>query len=148
MRRALLAAVAAALHFAPVAGAWTWPVGGPAPVLQQFVFDPAHPYAPGQHRGIDVGAPPGAPVVAPASGAVTFAGTVPTSGKSVTIATGDGYSVTLTHLGSITVAEGTTLSEGDLVGTVGPSGDAEVTQPYVHLGIRVAADPQGDLDPP
>src|SRR6266700_5807992 len=110
MRRAVLAAVAVALHFAPAAGAWTWPVDGP--VLQQFVFDPAHPYAAGQHRGIDVGEAAGAPVVAPAGGTVTFAGTVPTSGKSVTIATADGYAVTLTHLGSISVADGSSVGEG------------------------------------
>ena len=30
---------------------------------------------------------------------MTFAGTVPTQGKTVTILTPDGYSVTLTHLG-------------------------------------------------
>src|ERR671931_386280 len=63
MRRALLAAVAAALHFAPLAGAWTWPPDGP--VLQPFVFDPAHPYAAGQHRGIDIGAPPPEGYLAP-----------------------------------------------------------------------------------
>ena len=34
------------------AGAWTWPADGP--VLQPFSFDPEHPKAPGQHRGIDV----------------------------------------------------------------------------------------------
>src|SRR5439155_16215656 len=83
----------------------------------------------------------------PAGGTVTFAGTVPASGKSVTIATGEGYAVTLTHLGSIAAAEGAVVSEGDLVGTVGPSGEAEVAQPYVHLGVRVAADPQGYVDP-
>ena len=57
------------------------------PVLQPFVFDPAHPYAAGQHRGLEIGADAGATVVAPAAGVVTFAGTVPTSGKSVTIET-------------------------------------------------------------
>ena len=129
----------------PAAGAWTWPVGGP--VLQGFSFDPAHPYAGGQHRGIDVGGDAGASVLAPAAGVVSFAGTVPTSGKSVTIDTADGLSVTLTHLGSIAVAKGGAVAEGAVVGTVGPSGTPELDVPYVHLGIRSAADPQGYLDP-
>ena len=115
--------------------------------LQPYVFDPAHPYAAGQHRGLDVGAGAGAVVVAPAAGAVTFSGTVPSSGKSLTITTPDGFAVTLTHLGTITVAEGSTVVEGDSVGTVGPSGEPEFAQPYLHLGIRVAAEPQGYLDP-
>jgi Membrane-bound metallopeptidase len=76
-------------------------------VLQPFSYDAAHPYASGQHRGIDIGADSaGETVVAPSAGLISFAGTVPTSGKSVTIQTADGYSVTLTHLGSIVVAEG------------------------------------------
>ena len=118
------------------------------PVLQPFVYDEAHPYASGQHRGIDIGADAaGETVVAPAAGTVSFAGTVPTSGKSVTIETPDGYAVTLTHLGSIAVAKGATLVEGDTVGTIGPSGTPEVDGPYIHLGIRVAADPNGYVDP-
>jgi hypothetical protein len=145
MRRQLLAAVLAALLFAPAGEAWTWPA--PGAVLQPFLFDPAHPYAAGQHRGLDVGGEPGAAVVAPAAGTVTFAGTVPSSGKSVTITTADGYAVTLTHLGSITEARGAAVAEGAVVGTIGPSGDPEVSQPYVHLGVRIAAQPQGYLDP-
>jgi hypothetical protein len=145
MRRQLLAAVLAALLFAPAGEAWTWPAAGP--VLQAFLFDPAHPYAAGQHRGVDIGGEPGATVLAPGAGTVTFAGTVPASGKSVTIATPDGYAVTVTHLGSITVGPGATVGEGDGVGTIGPSGEPEVALPYVHLGIRVDADPQGYLDP-
>ncbi len=109
---------------APVAGAWTWPAAGA--VLQPFVFDPAHPYAAGEHRGIDIGGDPGATVLAPVAGTVTFAGTVPASGKCVTITTADGYAVTLTHLGSLAVAKGATVAEGDGVGTIGPSGDAEL----------------------
>ena len=110
MRRALLAAVLAALFLVPAASAWTWPAGGA--VLQPFVFDPAHPYAAGQHRGIDIGGDPGSSVLAPAAGTVTFAGSVPSSGRSVTIETADGYSVTLTHLGTVAVAKGDAVAEG------------------------------------
>jgi hypothetical protein len=42
------------LVWTPVAQAWSWPVQGP--VVQPFVYDEAHPYASGQHRGIDIGA--------------------------------------------------------------------------------------------
>ena len=57
MRPLSLAAILAALVLAPTAAAWTWPADGP--VLQPFLFDPAHPYAAGQHRGVDVGGPTG-----------------------------------------------------------------------------------------
>jgi len=134
------------LIWTPVANAWSRPVQGP--VLQAFSYDEAHPYASGQHRGIDIGADTaGENVVAPAAGTVSFAGTVPTNGKSVTIETADGYSVTLTHLGSILVGKGTTVEEAANVGTIGPSGTPEFDQPYVHLGIRLTADPNGYLDP-
>jgi hypothetical protein len=147
MRRFTAAAALAALAlvFVPAAAAWTWPAAGD--VVQQYTFDPAHPYAAGQHRGIDIAGDPASTVVAPAAGAITFAGTVPSSGRSVTITTTDGYAVTLTHLGNILVANGASIAEGAAVGTIGPSGDAEVTVPYVHLGIRVAADDQGYVDP-
>jgi hypothetical protein len=125
--------------------AWTWPVDGP--VLQPFTFDPNDPYAGGQHRGIDVGAPSGAPVRAPAAGTVSFAGNVPGGGLTLAVRTADGYSVTLVHLGALGVARGTTVEEGDVVGSVGPSGEPELAEPYVHLGIRVAADQHGYVDP-
>src|ERR1051325_5184517 len=89
------------LLLAPLAGAWTWPVSGP--VLQSFSFDRTQPYAGGQHRGVDIGAPTGTTVLAPVGGVVTFAGTVPTSGKAITIETPGGLAVTLTHLGSLGV---------------------------------------------
>ena len=114
MRRFLLLAVlsvlVAGLVAVPTAGAWTWPASGP--VLQPYDFDPAHPYAAGQHRGIDIAGAAGATVLAPATGTVTFAGTVPSSGKSITIATAAGDAVTLTHLGSLAVAAGAAVARG------------------------------------
>ncbi len=134
------------LAWTPAAYAWSWPVQGP--VVQPFSYDESNPYAPGQHRGIDIGADAaGEIVVAPAAGTVSFAGSVPTNGKSVTIETADGYSVTLTHLGSIAVAKGATVAEQDAVGAVGPSGTPEEAGPYVHLGIRRTADANGYVDP-
>jgi Peptidase family M23 len=142
-RRSLL--VLLLLLFVPAAGAWTWPVQGP--VLQPFSFDPAHPYAAGQHRGIAIGAGDGSAVLAPASGVVSFAGTVPTNGKTITIQTSSGLAVSLTHLGSIEVARNASVDEGATVGTVGSSGTPEFDVPYVHLGVRDAANDQGYLDP-
>lgn len=141
---ALLPVLIAFQAGAPPALAWTWPVDGP--VLRPFALGD-DPYAAGQHRGIDVGAAPGSPVLAPAAGTVTFAGTVPGGGRTVTVLTGDGHAVTLVHLGGIAVARSASVEEGAALGTIGPSGDAEHPQGYVHLGVRVADDPNGYLDP-
>jgi len=133
------------VFFVPSAGAWTWPVSGP--LLQTFSFDQAHPYAAGQRRGIAIGADQGAPVLAPAGGVVSFAGTVASNGQTVTIQTPSGLAVSLTHLGSVAVKGDDAVAEGAVIGTVGPSGTAEFEVPYVHLGIRDAGNPQGYLDP-
>ena len=80
MLRFLLMVVLASLVATPAARAWSWPTDGI--VLRAFLLG-GDPYAPGQHRGIDVAAEPGAPVRAPAPGTVAFAGIVPTGGKTV-----------------------------------------------------------------
>jgi hypothetical protein len=141
---ALLPVLIAFQAGAPPALAWTWPADGP--VLRPFVLGD-DPYAAAQHRGVDIAAPSGALLRAPASGAVSFAGTVPGGGRAVTIQTADGYSITLVHLGSIGVQRGQVLAEGAGLGSAGRSGEAEHPEPYVHLGVRVSADPQGYLDP-
>src|SRR5829696_5759930 len=112
--------------------AWTWPVRGP--VLRPFAFDRGNPYAGGQHRGADIGASVGASVAAPTGGTVTFAGSTPGGGLTLAIRTADGYSATLVHLGSLAVGRGAAVHEGAVVGTVGPTGQAELGAPHVHLG--------------
>ena len=129
--------VLVALIYAPAAGGWTWPVEGP--VLRPFALGD-DPYAAGQHRGIDIGSAPGTTVRAATSGTVTFAGTVPAGGRTVTVRTSSGLSVTHVELGAISVVRGAEVAEGDELGTIGPA-------EHVHLGVRVAADPHGYLDP-
>ena len=144
--RSLVAILTCVALAAPAAArAWSWPVQGP--VLQSFDFDELNPKAPGQHRGISIGSPTGTPVLAPVDATVTFAGTVPAGGKTLSLLTAQGLSVTLVHLGSFSVLRGATVAEGQEVGRVGPSGVSELTVPYVYLGVRRVEDPQGYLDP-
>ena len=141
---ALLPVLIAFQAGAPPALAWTWPADGP--VLRPFVLGD-DPYAAAQHRGVDIASPSGGPVRAPADGAVSFAGTVPGGGRTVTIQTADGYSITLVHLGAVGVERGQEVAEGAGVGSAGRSGQAEHAESYVHMGVRVTADPTGYVDP-
>src|SRR5256714_15690264 len=109
--RVLVLGVLAALLLVPSASAWTWPADGP--VLRGFSFSASNPYAAGQHRGIDVAGDSGASVPAPAGGTISFAGTVPSGGETVTIETQDGHSVPLPHPGSIRVKRQAAGSQGD-----------------------------------
>src|SRR4051794_1899478 len=86
-------AAAAPAHGAPD---WQWPVRGP--VITRYL-NGDDPYAAGQHRGIDIGAPVGTPVVAATEGRVTFAGTAGSSGLTVGVATADGrFETSYLHL--------------------------------------------------
>jgi hypothetical protein len=147
MRRTLSTAIAlaiASLLLVPAASGWSWPVDGP--VLRPYSLGP-DAYAAGQHRGVDVGAEVGASVHAAAGGVVSFVGPVPGGGRAVTIQTADGFAVTLLQLGATDVVRGGTVLEGDVVGRVGESADPVTAAPHVHLGVRVAAEPDGYLDP-
>ena len=96
----LAALVGWALCAGSPAWAWTWPADGP--VLREFSVG-SDAYAAGQHRGVDVALGDVHAIQAPASGDVSFAGPVPTHGLTVTIATRDGYRVSVTHLGALRV---------------------------------------------
>jgi murein DD-endopeptidase MepM/ murein hydrolase activator NlpD len=100
------------------ADAWRRPVAGP--VLRAFVLS-ADRYARGQHRGIDLGAPPGAPVRAACAGRVRFAGTVPGGGRTVTVGCGR-LVATYQQLGVLAVRRGQVVAADANVGTVGRSG--------------------------
>ena len=147
MRRVLSLAVVvatASLVVVPAAAGWVWPADGP--VLRPFSLAEDE-YAAGQHRGLDIAAATGADVRAPASGTVTFSGSVPGGGRALTIQTSDGLAVTLLQLASVAVPRGAGVAEGAVVGTVGASEDAVTAAPHVHLGIRVATEPNGYVDP-
>src|SRR5688500_1318756 len=114
MTRVLAATIAAALVLLlpaeAQAGGWTWPVEGR---VATGYLNGDDPYAGGQHRGIDIAAPDGAPVVAAAGGTVTFAGVVGDAGLTVTVRTADGaFDTSYLHLGAATVRRGERVAAG------------------------------------
>ena len=145
----VLSLVLSVLSVAPAApafasGTWTWPVSGP--VVRAF-DPPGSPYGSG-HRGIDIAAPVGTVVRAPAAGVVTFAGSV--GGRLfVTIDHGGGLLSTCSFLSGLLVHKGDVVVQGQLIALSG-SGHVGDTSPNVHLGVRLAGqyvDPMDYLAP-
>lgn len=98
---------------APV-GAWAWPVAAPHTVLHRF-DPPAQRWGSG-HRGVDLATPPGALVVAPADGVVTFAGTLVDRGVLV-VAHSGGLRSTFEPVSGL-VAVGALVHRGQPVATI------------------------------
>jgi len=77
------------------------------------------------HYGVDIAAPPGAPVYAPADGLVTMAHPdMYFSGGTLILDHGQGLSSTFLHLSKILVEAGTFVRQGDLIARVGATGRA------------------------
>lgn len=86
------------------------------------------------HYGIDIAAPKGTPVVAPADGLVTLAATDHYyTGGTLILDHGHGLSSTFIHMDTVTVKVGDEIKQGDPIGTIGASGRA--TGP--HLDWRI-----------
>ncbi|MCE7482446.1 MULTISPECIES: murein hydrolase activator EnvC family protein [Microbacterium] len=109
---------------------WTWPVDGARTVTTPFRA-PAHEYGPG-HRGIDMSAPVGTVVRAPADGVVAFRGVV-VDRPLLTLDTGDGLVTTFEPLES-TLSPGAVVVAGQEIGTVARGGHTPAGE--LHLGVR------------
>jgi murein DD-endopeptidase MepM/ murein hydrolase activator NlpD len=94
------------------------------------------------HEGLDVGAPYGTPVHAPADGIVTFSGEKAGFGKFVQVDHGYGIETIYAHNQSLTVRAGQKIRRGALLAAVGNTGHS--TGPHLHYEVRVngiAVDP-------
>lgn len=87
------------------------------------------------HPGLDIAAPRGQAVGAPAAGTVMLTGDLFFSGNTVMIAHGEGVVSMLCHLTDITVKEGQAIKTGELIGHVGSTGRA--TGPHLHWTLSL-----------
>lgn len=87
------------------------------------------------HRGLDIAARKGAPIVSPAEGVVTFAGQNGGFGKALMLFHGYGVSTLYGHLDSVQVKEGQRVARGDVIANVGSSGRS--TGAHLHYEVIV-----------
>ncbi|MCA1606286.1 MAG: M23 family metallopeptidase [Acidobacteria bacterium] len=87
------------------------------------------------HSGQDIDAKTGDPVVAGASGKVTFVGWQNGYGQLVVIDHGDGLTSRYGHLSQIEVTQNQTVERSQLIGRVGSTGRS--TGPHLHYEIRM-----------
>jgi len=116
-----------------------WPVQGP--VISKF-----GPKGQGLNNdGVNIGAPKGSPVVAAANGIVVYAGSdMKGFGNLVLIRHQGGWVTAYAHLERMMVSKDAVVAQGDMIGTVGKTGN--VPSPQLHFETRFKdkpVDPSG-----
>ena len=91
------------------------------------------------HMGIDISAPTGTPIVAPADGIVLSAGREAEYGLLICVDHGHGYTTMYGHLKEIRVKPGDRVKAGQMLGTVGTTG--YTTGPHLHYEVRIHGRP-------
>lgn len=95
------------------------------------------------HEGIDVVAPMGAPIVAPAAGRVISAGRESGYGLSLEIDHGNGIVTRYAHASRLMVHVGDRVIRGQMIAAVGNSG--LTTGPHLHYEIHLRGKPVDPL---
>lgn len=95
------------------------------------------------HSGQDIDAAWGAPVIAGASGKVTFSGWQNGYGQLVVIDHGGGLTTRYGHLSAIAASVGQAIKRGEFLGRVGSTGRS--TGPHLHYEVRINDQPVNPL---
>ena len=135
--RAAISSGRASPRAGPVpASPWSWPLS-PRPAVLRVFDPPAKPWLSG-HRGVDLEAPfDGAPLKSPASGTVSFVGTV-VDRPVITIDHGNGLRSSFEPVAS-SLRAGSAVAEGDVLGQV-QTGHCGPAPPCLHWGVRRGED--------
>nr|WP_302675588.1 M23 family metallopeptidase [Sphingomonas faeni] len=85
------------------------------------------------HKGLDIGAPYGAPIHAMTDGRVAFAGRTGGYGNFVKLVHGGGMASGYGHMSRIAVSSGTRVRQGQVIGYIGSTGMS--TGPHLHWEV-------------
>ena len=113
-----------------------WPVMGPINSGFGEREDPILGSGEGEfHKGVDIGAPNGTPVHAPAAGRVVKAGMGSGYGREIAIDHGNGMVTVYGHLSGYNVVPGQMVAKGEVIGYVGHSG--RTTGYHLHYEVQI-----------
>jgi murein DD-endopeptidase MepM/ murein hydrolase activator NlpD len=87
------------------------------------------------HPGLDLRAPGGTAVVAPAPGSITYAGPAWGFLNMVTIRHPGGFTTVFGHVGLPAVALGDSVTGGQIIAYVAPGIAGRSTAPHLHFGL-------------
>jgi murein DD-endopeptidase MepM/ murein hydrolase activator NlpD len=87
------------------------------------------------HKGVDIAAPMGTPILAPADGRVTVADSQPDYGLMICLDHGYGFMTKFGHMQKLFVKAGDKVKKGQTLGTVGMSGFSN--GPHLHYELRI-----------
>ena len=128
-------------------GELCWPLPGHTYISCNFGDDDA--YGNSGHRGTDIPAPEGTPILAAHSGSVIISGWNNSYGNQVLLDNGAGLSTRYAHMTAAAVSAGETVTAGQVIGYVGNTGDStgfhlhfEVMQNGVRVNPLDAVTPQ------
>ena len=116
--------------------ALTFPVSGEGPSAIAGQWGDARDGGARSHKGVDIFASRGTPVVAVASGTITSVETTGTGGRVVWERDDTrGLLYYYAHLDEQRVEAGRRVNAGDIIGTVGNTGNASGGSPHLHFGV-------------
>ena len=123
-------------------GTLLWPL--PGHTMLTTHFGEADAFGNPGHRGIDIPAPGGTPILAAHSGTVLISGWNNSFGNQVLIDDGAGLSTRYAHMTTTAVSPGQPVTAGQVIGSVGSTGDS--TGNHLHFEVSVGGvltDPLG-----
>ncbi|PIF02891.1 MAG: metalloendopeptidase [Desulfococcus sp.] len=94
------------------------------------------------HKGLDIAAPKGTPIIAPADGCVTFTGEKGGYGLILIIDHGYGLSTRYAHCSEVLKKPGDAIKRGEIIARMGNTGRS--TGPHLHYEVRLNGMP---MDP-
>lgn len=116
--------------------AYEWPVPGTDRSRVWSFFGDARAGGARVHHGLDIFAPRGTPLVAVSRSRVLRVGERDRGGNIVTLEDPErGLRIYYAHLDEQLVEQGAHVEPGDVVGTMGNTGNAITTPPHLHIGI-------------
>jgi murein DD-endopeptidase MepM/ murein hydrolase activator NlpD len=109
-------------------GRFIWPVSGGGRISSRYGIRNGR-----MHRGLDIAAATGTPVLAADGGTVVQAGWQGAYGNLVTIDHGNGFVTKYAHNSSISVSRGQRVQKGQQIARVGSTGNS--TGPHLHFEV-------------